>query len=278
MRNTTLNVAISVMAFIAGIVTALAWQSGPPKRTPDPPTVNVQTPSPTPTPTPAVPQHEPIHEAVFANGRLRVMPEEIKLKSTRLKYEIDVSYPQILGSDEPYIRRLNQRFKQLATEDYQWQLHPTKKDLRQWENAPAPSNSMDLDYDVVLANDSLLSVSFTGYSYGIGAAHAVEFSFTVNYDLAARKELELSDIFKPRSKYLEFLAEYCKADLAKSISPIFDGSPEAKAESFKSWYFTDDGIAINFDACSVSGCSEGAAVVNISCEALQSWLRPRFRH
>ena len=282
MRATVLNVITSILAFIAGITAAVSWMSGPIQK-PAPPPSNVQVlPAATPTPpvSPPVAAHSPEqrHDALFARGRLRVKAENIQLTSERLRYEINVTYPQIVGSREPYIQKLNQRFKQLVTKEYQWQLHPTKADFRRWAFAPETSNLMDLDYGVVLATDSLLSVSFNGSSYGIGAAHGVQFSFTVNYDLAARKELQLSDIFKPRSRYIEFLTRYCKDDLTKSLGSIFDDAPKPVAESFKSWYFTNEGITINFDPCSVNGCSGGPAYVDISYDTLKPWLRARFRH
>ena len=280
MRSTVLNVVTSILAFIAGVTAVLSWQSSPTKK-PEPPRVNAQS-SPVPTPpapasTAAPLAPEPIHEAVFAKGRLRLVPENIQLASDRLRYEINVTYPQIAGSDEPYIQKLNQRFKQLATETYQWQLYPSKADLRRWKSMPEPLNLTDLTYDVTLANDSLLSIFFFGSSYGIGAAHGVQFSFTVNYDLTNRRELQLSDIFKPQKKYIAFLTAYCKDDLTKALGSIFDDRPKPEAESFKSWYFTHEGISINFDSCSVTGCSGGSHVVDISYDTLKPWLRDRFR-
>ena len=279
MRATVLNVVTSILAFIAGITAAVSWMSGP-IQNPAPPTPNVQVlPAATPTPpvaTPVETPSKPIHEAVFAKGRLRVKPENTQLTSERLRYEINVTYPQIAGSNEPYIQRLNQRIKQLVTKEYQWQLHPTRADFRRWAFAPEANNLTDLDYGITLANDTLLSITFFGSSYGIGAAHGVQFSFTVNYDLINHRELQLSDIFKPQKNYLKFLAAYCRDDLTKSGFSLFEDAPKPIADSFKSWYFTNDGITINFDSCSVTGCSGGPAYVDISYDTLTPWLRNRF--
>jgi len=43
----------------------------------------------------------------------------------------------------------------------------------------------------------------------------------VNYDLSLRKELELSDIFNLRSKYLESISLYCGNQLSRQSDFIF---------------------------------------------------------
>lgn len=60
-----------------------------------------------------------------------------------------------------------------------------------------------------LATDSVLSICFNGYVYGISAAHGSQISFVINHDLASGKELKLAPLFNPGSKYLEFISRYC---------------------------------------------------------------------
>ena len=142
---------------------------------------------------PAIPEPAPTpdHEIVFGRDRLRIVAEEVHLKSERLRYEINVTYPQIVGSDDRHIRKLNQRIKQVATKQYQWFLTPSKKDLRYYRTVhPEVFNSLDVDYEVLLATDSVLSIYFNAYSYGIGAAHSVQYSFVINYDLSVRQRIE----------------------------------------------------------------------------------------
>ena len=45
------------------------------------------------------PTATPDREVVFGRG-LRIVPDEVQLKSARLRYEIDVSYPQIVGTED----------------------------------------------------------------------------------------------------------------------------------------------------------------------------------
>ena len=213
-------------------------------------------------------------EIVFGRG-LRILPDEVHLMSERLRYDIDVSYPQIVGTDDPHIRRLNQHIKEIVREQYRWQLSPSKADLRYYKQKhPEAFNSIQLDYEVVLATDSLLSIYFIGYSYGIGAAHAVQYSFVINFDLISRKQLKLSDLFRRHSNYLNFISHYCEDGLSKTSEFIFDEALTPTAENFRSWNITTDGIRFNFDACEVFGCSEGKQTIEIPFTVLTPLLNP----
>lgn len=254
----------SVLAFAAGMVTTRSWH----KTTT--PTIVVaavaQQPSPGPSPTPAV---TPEPEVVFGHGRLRIVSEEINLKSEQLHYEINVRYPQIVGSDAAHINNLNQRIRRLVVNHYQWALNPSKAELRRYKTAPEQTNLVDINYQIELATDSNLSIFFFTQDYLIGAAHATIRSHVINYDLKAHRELKLADLFNTNPYYLDFIAHYCTVDLGLSeeITP--------KAETFANWNLTADGIKFVFDPCYITGCSEGAHEVIMPFTALRDFLKRR---
>ena len=264
MKRLAISVSICLMSFAVGVATAslLNWIIQPAKT--DQPQIKVAVAKDQP-PASVVsePAEPPVREAVFAEGRLRIVPAEVNLKSERLRYKIAVTYPQIAGSKDLHIRKFNKRIKQLVNSHYQWPLNPSKANVR-WYRKDWPNvlNSVYLDYDVSLANDSFLSIYFNGYSYGIGAAHSVQFSFVRNYDLTSRKELKLSDLFTPRSKYMEFLSQYCANELSKQSDSKFR-EISLGPENLKSWSLTSDALHFNFDACSVFGCADGPKHVEI---------------
>jgi Protein of unknown function (DUF3298) len=186
-----------------------------------------------------------------------------------------VSYPEILGTNDPDIRKLNQRMKRLATEQYQWVMNPSRGDLQHYkETFPEVFNSISFDYEISSATDSLLSIYFVAYGYGIGATHSVQYSFTVNYDLTLRKELQLSDIFKPGSRYLEIIDHYCREELSKRLGGNIFLSPGVR--NFKSWNITPVGIRFNFDACTIRACADGNQTVEIPFTYLEPWLNSRM--
>jgi len=263
-RTIFLTLIGGLLAFTAGIVTVQSW---PKPIQPSPVKVDVTEKPPPPAPE-ITPDPEP-PDGVFGNGRLRISSEEVHLKSEQLFYEIDVRYPQIVGSDARHIKNLNQRIRRFAINHYQWPLKLSKAELRTHKFTFREShNSVDVDYTIVLATDSILSIYFFTDDYYIGAAHSFTKSHVINYDLKSHRELKLADLFRRNSQYLEFIADYCTRELA-----VY-GSIEPKAETFASWNLTTDGIQFNFDPCQIAGCSSGPQDVTIPLSALKPFLKP----
>lgn len=224
----------------------------------------------------ATPTPEP--EVVIGSGRMKLVPDEIRLSSERFHYEINASYPQVDGSDEVHIRQLNRDIKELVKAHYLWPLTITEEELsRSLKMHPEPTNTVDVIYGVSLASDSVVSIYFGQYSYHIGAGHGVQQSFVVNYDLVSRKALKLSDLFAPRAKYLQFVSRYCKdqfnqrglgEDLhSDSLTPV--------SANFESWNVTPTGIRFNFDQCRAFGCSAPPQEVEIPFSELKPLLSAR---
>jgi len=280
MKRFALSLIGSFLAFTAGLVTASSWNLMQPVVA-DPVVVERCPPGQQSSPqigvaiNPALTE-APDREYHFAQGRLKLVPENVRLKSDSLHYDIDVKYPQIVGADTPGIRKINQHLKALATAKYQWPLNESPEDIRKdQERLPGTYNSVNFDYELSVATDSFLSIFFTGYSYGVGAAHAVQESESLNYDLASGSELKLADLFKSGSKYLEFISEYCIEQLSATAGVpdrLNKGRLAPAAKNFENWHITTGGISFNFDACEIFACAEGDQSVEIPF----SDLRPLF--
>ena len=191
MKRFAIYLTISHFTFICGLAAALLWNGTRVKPKDEQIHANVLKQAPAEIPPPPPPATvAPHREVVVGNGRLRIVPHQIRLRSDCLRYKIDVSYPEILGSNDPQIEKLNQHLRKLATDEYQWSMSPSNADLQYYRDKhPDVFNTIDLDYEIRLATDSLLSIYFLGHSYGIDAGHSVQYSFTVNYDLNRRKEV-----------------------------------------------------------------------------------------
>jgi Deacetylase PdaC/Protein of unknown function (DUF3298) len=281
MKRFGLSLIGSFLAFTAGLVTASSWNATrqvgaepvviercPPGQQPPQVGVSVN----------AGLTEAPDHEYPFAQGRLKLVPENVRLKSDSLHYDIDVRYPQIVGGDTPGIRRINQQMKALATAKYQWPLNASKDEIRRGqEQLPGTYNSVNLDYEVSVATESFLSIFFTGYSYGVGAAHAVQESESLNYDLASGSRLQLGDLFKSGSRYLEFISEYCIEELSATAgvpARLNKGRLAPSAKNFENWHISSGGISFNFDACEILACTEGDQSVEIPFSDLKSLFAP----
>lgn len=232
--------------------------------------------SATPTPLP-VAAPTPREEIPFGRG-LRIVSKNVKLENERSRYKIDVDYPQIEGTKDAAILSLNRSIKDLVTKKYEWPLSPpTKKDLRYYAKWPGVYNSVDVEYDVLLATDELLSIYLIAYHYGIGAAHSVHESFTVNYDFKSHRLLTLAGVFKPGAKHLQFISQRCIDQLSKKnptvrTDPSFGGALSSRSKNFESWNMTQQGLRINFDACKIDGCAAGDLSVEIPFDELKPLL------
>jgi hypothetical protein len=237
------------------------------------PSVETQKPSSLPTASPT-----PLEEVELGSG-LRIVPKNVNLENDRWRYKVDVEYPQIEGAKNAAILSLNRAMKNEVTKEYQWLLEPpTKEDIRHYEKWPEVFNSVDIDYDIVLAENDLLSIYLSIYSYGIGAAHSVHRSFTINYDFKSRRRLRLNDIFKPEAKYLRFFSLRCIDELTKKTpdqnpDTLFSDALIPKAKNFESWNITKQGLRFNFDACKVEACAGGDLSVDIPFSAMKDLLK-----
>ncbi len=231
----------------------------------------IPTPSPLPAPT--------LRQEITLENGLRISPKNVKLENERWRYKIDVDYPQIKGTKNLAILNLNRQIRDLVSKKYRWPLgQPTKKDLHNYAKWPGVFNSVDMDYDVVLARDEVLSVYLIAYHYGIGAAHSVHESFTVNYDFKSQRLLTLAALFKTRAKYLQFISQRCIDELSKNNPGVKAYSGDvlaAKPKNFESWNITKQGLRFNFDACQVNGCAAGDLSVEIPFDELKPLLNSR---
>ena len=280
MKRTAARITSALLTFIFGTTASSLWRSYIITESPPSPLAvaksSLNQPSATLIlPAPPVPAPEP--ELVFRGG-LKLVSNEVQLKDEILRYKVNVIYPQIEGTTALPIRKLNKHIEQLVTRDYQWMLNPAPEDLRYYkEKWPEVFNRVSLDYEVVLATDSFLSIYFSGESYGISAAHAVQYSFVVNYDFASNRSLKLADIFRPGSKYLEFISEYCIVQLSQREygQYLFKDRLEPVHRNFESWNMTREGLRFNFDDCAVFGCAAGEQTVEIPFAALREMMSIR---
>jgi len=158
-----------------------------------------------------------LHEQyiAFSNG-LRVVPKLI----TNRKSGVDVSYPQLIGgsgSTAAAVERFNRRVTFLAT-----------KAIKEFEPGGDPGrNSFDTNYTILFGTNDLVSVEMYEESDS-GGAHPNDRYWTVNYDLAANRELKLEELFKPKSDYQTAISKYVATDINKRVDQL--EQDEAKRE------------------------------------------------
>jgi len=221
-----------------------------------------------------------VHEEPIAfTGDTDLVLKQIKESNKKLMYEIDAHYPQITGGSNPNFEKFNQVVRASVTK----RVGGFRKDLAPKEGEePPPEGSMGSDlgvsYQVMLAQDDLISVEFDIENYYQGAAHPNTFTEVVNYDLKNGKPLKLADLFKPGAKYLQAIANYCIADLKKQakdkglLDEEIQNGAAPNAKNYQSWTITRKGLGINFDAYQVGPYAAGPQYVLVPYSSLKDLI------
>lgn len=190
-------------------------------------------------------------EQNLGSANLKVTPKTIANRRAGVK----VSYPQLAadgGTLSPGAASFNRKV-----------LAMTQKAIKDFEPGPeAGKNSFERSYNVLLANDDLISVELTEYQYS-GGAHPNDSFDSLTYDLSANKELGLDDLFKPGSDYKTAIAKYVVADIEKRAiafeeadaktegrKPVKRDDPivtEDQLSEISSWGLTPKGLVVYFD-------------------------------
>lgn len=226
---------------------------------------------------------EPIE---FSNG-VEIVAREIHEKNKKLKYEVDAEYPQLTGSTDPNVEKFNQTVRALVMKkikDFKAEMEREPGPDEEVEPAESTGSDIGIGYTVALANDDLVSIQFDVGSYESGAVHPNSYSEVLNFDLRNGRQLKLSDLFQPGSKYLQALSAYAIKDLKRQskeqgADSMFDDDwiqrgAGADAENFSSWTTGKKGLGITFDSYQVAPYAAGPQSVFIPYSALKDIIKP----
>jgi hypothetical protein len=223
----------------------------------------------------------------FSHGE-EIIARQIKEKNRKLKYEIEVEYPQLTGSVDPNFEKFNQTARNLVAKkvaDFKKEMTPSAED-EPVTDLPGEDLGSDIGigYTVALAKDDLISIEFTVSSYSAGAAHPNSYTDVLNFDLKNGKPLRLTDLFLPGSKYLQTLSRYCiealkKQAKAQGENAMLDdewiqkgAGPELT--NYDNWTITRKGMGITFDPYQVGPYAAGPQYVLAPYAALKEIIKP----
>lgn len=204
------------------------------------------------------------------------------------KYSIEAAYPQLAGSQSANAEKFNREVAALVSKTVaDWRKGAGSEPGEDDDSSEMVINedSLDIDYEVELANNDLISLIFSISDFPRGAAHGSYSSEVVNYDLKTGRLLKLSDLFQPRVNYLKTLSDYCIKDLKaqnnkqKPDERILDdegiergAGPEEV--NYKLWNITEKGLLITFGVYQIGPFAAGQQEVVIPYPALKGILRP----
>jgi hypothetical protein len=217
-------------------------------------------PAPVPEPTPSP----------TASREYSLVSHPFQEKGENPPYTINAEIPYLQDSTLEAVEPFNQLVEALVRED----IDRFRSSVLQSATNPPISvgSSYDLRYDQLAPEGNLISLKFTISSYFDGAAHPGEQILTFNYDLSGEKQLNLGQLFKPGSDYLNQIAAYCKGQLSQRDIGYSESGADATSENYRNWNITADGLLITFDMYQVAAGAAGSQTVLVAYADLKSMI------
>lgn len=144
---------------------------------------------------------------------------------------------------------------------------------------PIPS-TWEVAWDARSASGELVSLEFDVYVYHTGAAHPNSHTFTLNWAMADRRALELGDLFRDGTAWVDVVSERAIERIEEGLGEwavgndwVRDGAGPDPA-NFASWTIEPAGLRIVFDPYQVAPYAAGPRTVTIPWDALAGVLEP----
>lgn len=195
----------------------------------------------------------------------------VKMKTITEKtktYEVDYEVPQF-QNPTPVQRAFNERAMKYAKVD----LDAFRKQVKE-ESAGGPLPwGFTIKIHPRYLSDRWFSWEIRGGQY-TGGAHPNPITLSSLYDLKQGKELELKDLFRPGTPYLQTIADICRKDLKKRELGSDEawqnkGSAPTKT-NYQSFYIDGKTLTIVFGPYQVASYAEGPVLVSIPYADLKS--------
>ena len=138
------------------------------------------------------------------------------------------------------------------------------------------SREMGGEQAELLAGRRVVSILFESTSY-TGGAHPFTTHAALNFDLTAHRPLELAELFRAETGYLEIIAGYCTEQLRQRPEIGFEGFEDNAApreENYRVWSITPHGLLITFEEYQVAPYASGAQQVLVPYAVLEAALDP----
>lgn len=214
---------------------------------------------------------------------VHVVPKVIKETNKEKLYTVEVEYPQVEGDSryDPFNREARS-FIQKEVSAFKSSEQVREGDEPTDLPSETQNSSLNAGYDFRYATDDLISLEFSEGTYERGAAHGNQITEVLNYDVKNQKKLALTDLFLPKSKYLNTIANYCMKELRerakKEDSMIFPDSIESgagpHADNYRAVAITRNGLWVTYDPYMVAAYAAGPQHVLVPYSVLKDFINP----
>ena len=214
-----------------------------------------------------------LRELRFDFGGLKLDQKKEKSVNKNLRYEIEMSLPQLADANSTQCEKFNQAVANLVAA----RANKFKKEAAESrKDGSFPEQDFDLlvYYEVTAANKDFVSVLFI-FTEFLGGAHPNGDSKSLNYDLNSNTPVNLADLFTLNSNYLKVISDYSINRLKKTgTAGDAESGAGPKIKNFHSWNITPVGLRITFDPYDVGSYADGEHVVVVPYSQLKPIIKP----
>lgn len=157
---------------------------------------------------------------------------------------IHIQYPLFSDGELLRVKRFNELIKQVI-----------ECDINQFralvgEAKVKAVSSLDTQYQVTLkkaGENSVISIRFNTLSYVAGGAYPNFTHRTFNYNFLNGNIIPLISLFKPKSKFMKMVDEYCAKELTLKTSQTRKEMEDSSELIYSNWNMTPKGFLFTFD-------------------------------
>lgn len=186
------------------------------------------------------------------------LPVEIKTMQVSNGAEQQIFYPRVIGMQ-------NNRLEQLINRSI---VNQTQQLINLQTNS-SPSTVVEMlgTYEVKNNQRDVLSLSLSNYTYHYHAAHGMTYIKSLTFDLQQGKLVQLKDLFKPGSDYINRISTLIKAQIAARNIPLLEDFTTIKPD--QDFYLADKTLVIYFQLYDITPYVFGFPMFPISVYDLQ---------
>lgn len=209
-----------------------------------------------------------------------VMVETVRVHEEAEKYSYNAEIPEVRGLDDAEAQKIiNERLRVIA--ERQKRLFMRDVNAVQTQSGTTVKSGMTIGYRTARADNRLVSVVFVMSPYMAGAAHPNHFTMSFNYDVPAKKEISLDQLFNDTA-YLTNLSEIASEKLttqSRLAGTYYDGKEaliqkgtRPTVNTFRSYSIGGNAITFHFDPYEVGSYAEGIQQVTLSGSVFENQL------
>jgi len=186
------------------------------------------------------------------------LPVEIKTMQVSNGTKQQIFYPRVIGMQ-------NNRLEQLINRSI---VNQTQQLINlQTDSSPSTVVEMLGAYEVKNNQRDVLSLSLSNYTYHYHAAHGMTYIKSLTFDLQQGKLVQLKDLFKPGSDYINRISTLIKAQIAARNIPLLEDFTTIKPD--QDFYLADKTLVIYFQLYDITPYAFGFPMFPISVYDLQ---------